>query len=403
MPWQLPDVSLLNVCAQIRVGPETLLDELAKLAKLQTAALPDAVAFFAGRVLEGLAASATQAFQLRPAETVIENLDALALTGRIDDGILMCAHAIRRLANEARHLERSIGVDEEATIVALLQIWIEWYLSAADGAADAHTADWNDWSSRTPVLRTLAFGARDAIIAPTTNEALTPLLADASTAAFAGERLIDCRTPAAEAFTRAAIDRYPRNRRVVQVRALHFSRTGHIDQAERLLLPIRNGNPRRLDAETVGILGGAYKNKWMHTRNVKHLQSAWQTYGLSFPGAADSYYLTINVAATALWLGKNGEARSKAQATLELLDQRGIAPTLALEQHVSYWMTATLAEALLLVGDSWKASMLYSKAKQLDSLGGQWSRTAAHLSLHLDRLNGLEYRETLERLLSGQP
>jgi hypothetical protein len=389
----------LSPCAQVRVGSETLLDELAKLAKLQSCALPDAVAFFAGRMLEGLAADAMQAFRLRPAETVIENLEALALTGRINDGILLCGHAIRRLANEARHLERPIGLDEEATIVALLQIWIEWYLSAMPATVDTHVPRWSDWSARTPVLRTLASGTRDAILAQAEHDALTPLLADACTAAFAGERLIDCQAPTVDRFTRAAIDRFPHNRRVIQVRALHFSRTGHIDQAERLLLPFRNGNPRRLDAETVGILAGAYKNRWMHTRNVRHLQSACQTYGLNFPGASDSYYLMINVAATALWLGKHADARDNAQATLALLDQRGITPTLALQQHVSYWMTATLAEALLLTGDSMKAIMLYTKARRMDSLGGQWSRTASHLRLHLDRLKDVQHREALEALL----
>ncbi|SDC81341.1 tetratricopeptide repeat-containing protein [Paraburkholderia lycopersici] len=399
--WHLPDVPVLSLCGQVRVGAETLLDELAKLAKLQTVCLPDAVAFYAGRMLEGLAANAMQAFRLRPAETVIENLDALALTGRIDDGVLLCGHAIRRLANEARHLERPISADEEATLVALLQIWIEWYLAAAPCAGDAHVPGWNDWSGRTPVLRSLACGTRDAILALAAHNTLAPLLADASTAAFAGERLIDCQAPNADAFTRAAIDRYPRNRRVVQVRALYFSRTGHIDQAVRLLLPLRNGNPRRLDAETVGILGGAYKNKWMHTKNVRDLQLACQTYGLTLPGASDSYYLMINVAATTLWLGNSADARGKARATLDLLDQRGITPTLALEQHVSYWMTATLAEALLLVGDSLNASMLYTKAKQLDSRGGQWSRTVSHLRLHLDRLKGMKNRETLEELAFG--
>ncbi|MCC8395830.1 hypothetical protein LJ656_24910 [Paraburkholderia sp. MMS20-SJTR3] len=399
--WELPHEASLAVCANFHVGPETLLDELKKLARLHLAGLPDAVAFYAGRIVEGLASAALQIHHLYAGSTVIESLDTLALSGKVSDGALLCGHAIRRLANEARHLERSVLVDEEATIVALLQLWVEWFVSACGASTASQSFSWNDWSSRTPMLRTLAAGSQPEMVALSTHEdQLQPLLADSATAAFVAERLVDCNAATADRFTRAAKDRFPHNRRITQIRALHFSRAQNPEQAIRLLLPLRNGNPRRLDIETIGILGGAYKTRWLQSRISAHLKCAYDTYTLPVADAPRSHYLQINIAATALWMDKAALARSHAQAAIDLLAEQKITSDEALEGTVNYWMVATLAEAQLLVGNDWLASVLYAKASATDNPTGPWARTAAQLRVHLEFLPKTRYWETMHALVS---
>jgi hypothetical protein len=399
--WRIVSDPILQECRNCAVGPDNLASELSKLRKLEDAGLPEAVAFFAGRVVEGLSDQAVAKAGLTPGSSVLENLDLLALTGRIDDGSLLCAHTIRRLANQARHLERQLHLDEEATIVALLQLWVEWFLRASVGRRDELPSAKvsADWSVRTSTLRVLAMGDQtDVHNLRTVTGALQPLLADAATAAFVAERLVDYSHPEAAEFVGQASLRFPRAKRITQVRALLYSRNGDVDRAIGLLLPLRRGYRRALDAETIGILGGAYKKKWMLSGDNAQLAAAHDTYAVSLPDSRDNYYLRINVAATALWLGHLTEARASAYAVIRLLSEFGVTTDGALAQSESYWILATLAEAQLLAGSAKQALSLYRRAKELDVTGGRWRTTCSQLVRHLNALPKVKLRKEFDEV-----
>lgn len=317
------------------------------------------------------------------------NLNLLYQWGRIHEGALASGHMLRRLGNQARHMDRAIDVSEEPTIIGLLQLWIEWFIclsSPNQKHGVTEKISFSDWSHLTPLLKMLTLGDPEHFGRElTTDDAIEVLLADASIACYAGERLIDYRIPLADSFTQRAKSQFPKNRRATQIRALYFSRNGAPLEAVRSLQPLTRC-PRQ-DSETFGILGGAYKNLWISNRDTKHLREAYQQYSEGARYFQSDYYLRINVAATALWLGERNEARAQAYEALQILRKFGFTGDRGgVSEKSTYWVVATLAEANFLAENYAIAFSLYEQTHALDTTGGRWERTVEQLRLHLEKL-----------------
>lgn len=403
--WLIPINVIAESVLKIPIGASTLALELAKLAKLQGLGMPEAIAFYAGRIVEDLAQQALSKSNLQHGNDLDTNLNLLFQWGRIDEGALASGHMLRRLGNQARHLDRAIEVSEEPTIVGLLQLWLEWYtrnFTNVQKHDPAAVVAFGDWSSLTPLLRLLALGKCERIGEEfTSSDTIDVLLADASIAGFAGERLIDCRNPQADEFTKQAKVRFPNERRITQIRALYFSRNGSTGDAVTLLQHMSKFS--RHDSETFGILGGAYKNLWTQTQDPQFLQKAHQQYEKGAREFPADYYLRINVAATSLWLGERHQARAQANEALQILANFGFTGNKGdIPKNATYWVVATLAEANLLAEKYPKAFSLYEQACALDITGGRWARTATQLRLHLEKLGDMKLSERFSAMLAGK-
>jgi len=134
--------------------------------------------------------------------------------------------------------------------------------------------------------------------------------------------------------------------RVTQLRALAISLSGDHALAEALLQSVPGG------VESAGIRGGILKRRWLDTGRRTWLEASFEAYR-SGNAATPDPYLSVNVAAVALLLGRRDEARAEAERTLELVQARP-SPT--------YWDAASRAEALLLLGRLDEARADYRRA-----------------------------------------
>lgn len=366
--------------------------ELGKLDRLRTVGLPDAVAFYAGRIVEATATDIISRLGLRTSksgtrESTHTNLELIATSGRVDDGAVACANVIRRIGNHARHMDREIRTGEEAVIIALLQVWIESWMGFVKGDRDDSVMPESDWSELTRVVRQIVDGQPDelASLFDANDDCLPGLIDEPTLAGFLAERTVDAAMPHADRFTRKIVRLFPGDKRAQQIRALYLSRNARAAEAVRVLESVlrwRYGN----DRETLGILGGAYKNLWVESGDSKHLERSHAFYRRAPCDGEAGYYLLINAAATGLWLGDAVQARGQAYAAEENLKRYGIDEAYLLASTRAYWLTATLAEAKLLMGKIRPALRLYSHARDIDRSGGRWKRTRTQLSIHLRHL-----------------
>lgn len=399
----------LSTAPRPRGYPQLAVDaEVAKLLRLCGQGMSDAVAFYAGRIVEATSSDLISRLGLRIAssgatDSTHTNLELIATSGRIDDGIVACANALRRIGNHARHMDREIRAAEESVIVGLVQLWTEQWLDLASTSAAAASRPRTDWSVLTPILRSMVRGAPGDMAAlfdadPGTRERL---LDEPTLASLLGERAVDAAVPHADAWTRQLLQRFPKDKRVQQVRALYLSRNARADEAVRVLEAVlrwRYGD----DRETLGILGGACKNLWLQGGQVSWLERAHGLYMRTPCDGARGYYLLINAAATALWLGDAGEARAQAFAAEEDLKRYGVDESYLLSASHAYWLSATLAEARLLMGKPAAALRLYRHARDSDRSGGRWARTRTQLRVHLRHLAPKAGADTEElRALAG--
>lgn len=136
--------------------------------------------------------------------------------------------------------------------------------------------------------------------------------------------------------------------RAIQLSALAHSLLGEHDKAYGMI------TTQPLSAESGGIAGGIYKRKYFDTGNRTWLQGSFEEYDRSYKAEHDPYP-GINVAATALWLGKHDLSRARANEVQKLLEVKPVAER-------DHWYWATLGEAAMLSGDMNSALDFYGKA-----------------------------------------
>jgi hypothetical protein len=318
---------------------------------------------------------------------VNSNLDMLSKHGKIDEGTLSIANAIRRYSNQARHLERTIHINEESTIVGLLQLWIEWFEHSTKlnlGKPDCAGQSGDSWSNKTDLLRKLAYSTAELFDVYFQQEQQKALLTEAAIAEFAAERFVNCRSSFADDFTEKIIESFPRSTRAKQMRALYYSRNRNPEGAIIVLTNLAKHN-HWLDDEYFGILGGAYKNRWIATGNVLFLNEAHSQYENGVHQFFDNYYLRINFAGVSLWKGDLDSSVAQAKSTLKILSEYGFSLSNSDKcEGYDYYVLATIAEAHLLAGGVESARTFYELAKnKVGEKDGRWMRTAEQLTLHL--------------------
>jgi ATP/maltotriose-dependent transcriptional regulator MalT len=144
-----------------------------------------------------------------------------------------------------------------------------------------------------------------------------------------------------------------------QLMGLCHSRAGRLDEAVPWLTGMSHDFME--DPETVGILGGVYKRRYLAAKlegreaeATEWLRKSIETYDAGWQASKPSnHYLGINVAALSLWRGDLPAARATAQtiaSELEDLRKSIEAGPVALRDCFDLWDELSLLEAWLVLG-----------------------------------------------------
>jgi class 3 adenylate cyclase/tetratricopeptide (TPR) repeat protein len=150
---------------------------------------------------------------------------------------------------------------------------------------------------------------------------------------------------------RATLDNHPDDDFLQQRMALALAQMGSSARAQTILNALVDKDPH--NRETLSILGRTYKDQWcVDPENEEPLRQAFACYNRAFEVAPPDSYPGINAATIALLLKDTDEARRLANIVLDICEQ----------QPDDYWKHATVAEALVVLGEVEQAKKAYRDA-----------------------------------------
>jgi len=150
---------------------------------------------------------------------------------------------------------------------------------------------------------------------------------------------------------RATLDNHPDDDFLQQRMALALAQMGSSARAQAILNALVAKDPQ--NRETLSILGRTYKDQWcVNPENEAPLREAFACYSRAFEVAPPDSYPGINAATIALLLKNTDEAKRLAKIVLNICEK----------QPDDYWKHATVAEALVVLGDVEAAKSAYRAA-----------------------------------------
>jgi class 3 adenylate cyclase/tetratricopeptide (TPR) repeat protein len=150
---------------------------------------------------------------------------------------------------------------------------------------------------------------------------------------------------------RATLDNHPDDDFLQQRMALALAQMGSSARAQGILNALVDKDPQ--NRETLSILGRTYKDQWcVNPENEEPLREAFACYSRAFEVEPPDSYPGINAATIALLLKDTDEAARLAKIVLNICEQ----------QPDDYWKHATVAEALVVLGDVEAAKSAYRAA-----------------------------------------
>lgn len=166
----------------------------------------------------------------------------------------------------------------------------------------------------------------------------------------------------------AALESWPRDLRLRQLRGLALARSGASERANQAMRELRGEGHG--DGETLGILARTHKDLAARAATAaarrRHLEQAFVAYRDGYDAALearsveDACFTGVNAATLSLLTGEVERARVLARAVRALCrEEIGRRPPPA-----SYWLHATLAEAALLLGQRAEAEDQYGRAAE---------------------------------------
>lgn len=351
--------------------------DISALRRVRDVEAGEAVIFYAGRILEALSAHAVERLEQEASSNCFSNLGVLDDFAMAPRATLDLAHALRRLANQVRHVAREPKPWEWNLAELLCERFLMWFfygfalgpkLERPEGrfSLDIHAED----PALTEILDMLereeAGTGGDALLSAYANGREEALVHAPAIAAIVAESLIaDGHTKEAEALLTAALAEVPDDLRLRQLMALQFKRRGEIEAAAQILERLERDVPD--DDETMGMLAGLSKSIWLKNRtDAKPLERAERLYRNGWKRSKNrNTYLGINAAATALWLGATDKARELARDVLARFTKRSEILKRVGEHEASsrsFFDLVTEAEALLIAGEEVQARSAYAEA-----------------------------------------
>jgi len=155
---------------------------------------------------------------------------------------------------------------------------------------------------------------------------------------------------------RARLDQDPDDAWLQQRMALALAQMGSSTRAQAILNALVEKDPT--NRETLSILGRTYKDQWCVTPdNEQYLRQAFDCYNRAFEVSPPDSYPGINAATIAFLLKEKDKAAGIAKTVLEICQG----------QPDDYWKHATVAEAMVVLGDSEGARNAYRAAVAAES------------------------------------
>lgn len=346
-------------------------DDLERLDRVWRAEAFEAVALYAARVLEVLSARALRDTGLPSDRAVAADLGTLGQFNLLAGPSLAWCHALRRIGNDARHVRRSVDGGDAGLSLLFLERLLGWFFCSFRFGPKLATLT-RDRQRLWPLLGPLpglmdllesggTFPATDVLRLTQSKNASDVFFCSPALPAVLAELLLEVgeKDAAAEALG-VALERFPDDLRLLQLRGLHLSRTGKLDEALRVLEPLRARYPQGPDdTETEGLVAGVYKRRGELERSQRAYAAGWKSSGKT------NTYLGVNAATLALMMGNVQEAaqtaeevRSRLAARLVLLRRREGSEAVTL----NFWDHVTLAEAHLVLNRIEDAVPAYREA-----------------------------------------
>lgn len=405
------------------------LHAISELGRCNQAAAP-ALCFFAGRMVEGFVSDEWDRYQavngfshLNQRHNLDEQINHLQQLGLLSALSAACIHEVRKLGNRVRHGPTFPSMTQAAFCLAMIKVNLPCmagaYREAVRAACYAHHVTVMDqevtWLLGEGTLTDRSVGFSDLLhTAPnllyTLNRRepsfptevtnwVTQQCINADRLDLAGElisRFIENGDPDAPQL-RADRDGHFRVSHFNRLIALRLSRMGRSGAAIDLLtdLAIRarylaeNGAPVPLQstnshsyAETLGILAGAYKTRWMKQRGTADLAYMARLYQYALKAEPWNTYLAINAAACTAWSGDMTSARALCAKLLKRFEPIPLNPERQDSQNL--WNMLTLAEALLIGGQHIRALECYGQANEIfgSSHAGDIKRALTQTDTH---------------------
>ena len=154
---------------------------------------------------------------------------------------------------------------------------------------------------------------------------------------------------------KAAVDNNPDDAWLKQRMALALAQMGSSGRAQAILNALVAEDPT--NRETLSILGRTYKDQWCaDPADEETLRHSFEHYNRAFEVQPPDSYPGINAATIALLLKEPDRAKQLATRVLEICDK----------QPDDYWKLATVAEALVVLGETDRAKEAYRSAVALE-------------------------------------
>jgi hypothetical protein len=339
--------------------------------------MPEAAIFYCGRALEVTSARAISVLNLEPGTQVFANLDMLERLACITRPALYLGHALRRLANDARHILRPLSRQDADFAALCLGPWLRWYMSEYFRGPKVAVPDQTFGIESSLATGSVAATLELLEISEATGEDVSDkllALADEhierlpALAGMVAEVLISCRRPAdAQSVLKATLANVPEDLRLNQLFALGLRRAGHPGEAIAWL----KGLPEKFldDEETVGIMAGALKSCSEAGQGPKNaLKESLELYLKGYQVSRErNLYLGVNAAALQLWQGdrtRSKELSARVVATFTKRNEQLAASGIDVARQRSYFDMVTEAEARLLATEGDAARSLYAYAFQ---------------------------------------
>jgi serine/threonine protein kinase len=183
-----------------------------------------------------------------------------------------------------------------------------------------------------------------------------------------------------------ALKFFPRDMRLRQQRGMIIRMRDKVEKDLKETIKVLESLPAefKTNAETAGILAGAYKRLWDINKKkyYDNLKKAYEIYNNSWEHSGrKNTYTGINAATLSLLLGRPQASREIAKEIINIYDtehpQAFAGPGI---RSSSYWDRATLAEAKLLIGRIGEARRLYQDIMDL------YSQKKAYTDSSMDQL-----------------
>jgi class 3 adenylate cyclase/tetratricopeptide (TPR) repeat protein len=190
----------------------------------------------------------------------------------------------------------------------------------------------------------------------------------------------------------AGLKLWPSDAVLRQIKALALARMGSTSAAHEILSAL---GAEAADEETLGLFARTYKDVWLATGNAADLETAREAYLRAYRSSPERYWTGINAATLSYLAGDLQESRRLAREILVTCQEA--LPSAS--GSAQYWLSATAAEAHLLLGHSEEAEEWYRKAgalagNRLGDIASTWNNAQLILTLMPPELH-----EVVERAL----